>query len=99
MAGIADGLPVVFVPEQVLVALVWNDVVDDGCRSYQTLLLAKPAKRVLFQKGQPRLAPSMAIATLSRSPALSIMGLLMLAAVLIAETFVREFWAPRLATR
>ncbi len=40
MVALAQGLPVLLIPEQVWVSLVWDDVIDDLGRCGPALLLA-----------------------------------------------------------
>ena len=46
MAALAQGLPVVFVPEQHLVTSMRNDVIDYGSRRYVSLFQALDTQRM-----------------------------------------------------
>lgn len=75
MALIGQRLPVRFIPEQLHIALVGNDVVDDGRSAnalFTLLTLITLAKWVLFQEPFTRLAPFVAITTARSTSALVI---------------------------
>lgn len=63
-------LPVGRIPEQLLVALMGNDVVYVCGRGDTTFRIAYDADRVTRQPSHSRLAPSVPIPTLSRCPSL-----------------------------
>jgi hypothetical protein len=46
MAALAKGLPVVFIPEQLPVAPVRNDVIDNGRRGYVSFSQTLDAQRM-----------------------------------------------------
>ena len=50
MAGLAEGLPVVHIPEQGLVAPVWLDMVHYGSRLYLTNSLTAYTQRPHLQE-------------------------------------------------
>nr|DAI56271.1 MAG TPA: hypothetical protein [Caudoviricetes sp.] len=60
MAVLAERLMIIYVPEQLLVTLVWNDVVHDRCRS-----TADITKRVPFQEPAAILSPLCIVSTLA----------------------------------
>jgi len=75
VACLAEGLPVVRIPEEGAIALVRADVVDDGRRHDQTLALAFGAERMLAQKSFASSAPSAVIAAGRGGAALAVIAL------------------------
>ena len=67
MAVLAQGLPVVLVPEQVSVPAVWHDVINDSSGAQLSPGLAKLAKRVPLQVSFPGSTPSGVISALVRA--------------------------------
>ena len=65
MAGLAEGLPVGLIPEEILVASMRDDVVDDVGGSGATQLGAVHTERVVIEVGQSRLLPFVVVATLA----------------------------------
>lgn len=69
MAALAKGLPVVFIPEQPLVAAVRDDVVNHCRKGKFTFLPALHAERMFLQKGFSRSAPLGVISSRIRTAA------------------------------
>ncbi len=63
MAALAQGLPVLFVPEQFRIAAMRFDVVDDRCRNEASLCFAADAPGMTFQEELPGLLPLSTVAT------------------------------------
>lgn len=63
MAALAKGLPVLFVPEQLRIAAVWFDVVDDRRRNKASFCFAADAPGMTFQIELPGLLPLLTVAT------------------------------------
>ena len=61
MTRFAKRLPVVLTPKAALVATVWDDMVNDCGSDNHVFILTISAKRVLIQKRQARLIPSIVI--------------------------------------
>ena len=57
MAVLAEGLPVLFIPEKRMIAAMGNDMVDHGCWRQRTIFQAFGAQRTPGQKRLPRFAP------------------------------------------
>ena len=72
MAALAQRLPVVFIPEQLLVAPVRNHMVDHRCRCKPAMLYALIAQRVALQESRAGLAPAAVVATGFRTAAHSV---------------------------
>lgn len=64
MAGLAEGLPVGTIPEQGLVTVVGDDVVDHRSSDYQPGSVAVHAQWMICQMHQPRLLPGVVVASL-----------------------------------
>ena len=69
MAVLAKGLPVFFVPEQSLVAPVWDDMIHHRCRGQLAFPLALRTQGMPFQKRFSRSAPTRVIPAGIRSAA------------------------------
>ena len=63
MAGLAESLPVGFVPEKIPVATMGDDVVDYRCRGQPSLLAAANAERVVQQEGFACRLPAFCVAS------------------------------------
>ena len=61
MAALAQRLPVVLIPEQLLIAPVRNHMVDHRCRCEPAVLHAFIAQRVALQESRTGLAPAAVI--------------------------------------
>lgn len=72
MASLAQRLPVVFIPEQLLIAPVRNHMVDYRCRCEPAVLHALIAQRVALQESRAGLSPAAVVATGLRAAAHSI---------------------------
>ena len=72
MAALAKGLPILFIPEQMLIAPVWDDVVNHRCRRNDALSHAFRAQRIALQKQRAPLAPRRIISAGNRAAAYSI---------------------------
>lgn len=66
VASLAQCLMVLWVPEQLVVALVWFDVVNNACRDNLTEYAVHHAQRMLSQVTRPILLPPAAVTTLTR---------------------------------
>ncbi len=64
VAWFAKGLPVVSVPKEILVSLVWDDVIDDVGGDVSILLGAYNAKGMRSQVAKSRVSPSSIVAAL-----------------------------------
>ena len=62
MALLAKRLPVVHIPEQPLVASVWQHMIYDSCWGQLPVSLAGNAQRMTPQIGSPRVAPPAVVA-------------------------------------
>ena len=67
MASLAERLPVCLIPEQPLVAPMWNDVIHHCCRDNLALRLAEGAQRMLLQEKSAGLTPAGIVPTGIRS--------------------------------
>lgn len=65
MVRSAEALPVARIPEQLLIALMGNDVIDHGCRRYSPILLAHDAQGMAHQVGLAGFVPACGVASLS----------------------------------
>ena len=63
MAALAKGLPVLFIPEELGIAAVWFDVVDDRCRNETSFGFAADTPGMTFQEELPGLLPLSTVAT------------------------------------
>ena len=63
MAALAKGLPVFFVPEELCIAAMRFDVVDDRRRDEATFCFAADAPGMTFQEELPSLLPLPSVAT------------------------------------
>ena len=72
MAALAQRLPVVLIPEQLLIAPVRNHMVDHRCRCEPAVLHAFIAQRVALQESRAGLAPAAVVATGFRAAAHSV---------------------------
>ena len=84
MASLAKRLPVPFIPEQLLIAPMWNDVIDHGRRGKDAALQAFRAQRMSAQEAVTGYAPFMAV-----PPAMGIFSRIQ-AAMLFAVHPVRQ---------
>ena len=57
MAVLAEGLPVLFIPEKRMIAAMGNDMVDHGCGSQHTAFQAFNAQWMPGQERLPRFSP------------------------------------------
>jgi len=69
VARLTQGLPVLGVPEQILVATVWCDVIDHSCRRDAPLSFALSAERMARQPGRARLPPAAVVTATGCGPA------------------------------
>jgi hypothetical protein len=74
MVPFAQRLPIASVPEQLWIAPVRDDMVDDGRRRHRSLIPAHAAERVLGQEQAPRLVPTSIVAALSGTSPLRVGG-------------------------
>ena len=72
MAALAQRLPVVLIPEQLLIAPVRNHMVDHRCLCEHAVLHALIAQRVALQESRAGLSPAAVVATGLRAAAHSI---------------------------
>ena len=63
MAGSTQRLPVAFIPEQLLIAPMRNDMVNHRCRGDLPVLHALIAQRIALQEAGAGFAPAAVIAT------------------------------------
>ena len=66
MVALAQGLPVVFIPEQLPITTMRLDVVDDCCRHEAALAFAHCAQRMLGQVKLSRPFPFRGVAPIAR---------------------------------
>jgi len=69
VAGLAEGLPIVHVPEKFLVAAMWNDMINDLRRDDAPIILTCSAQRIAAQVRSACLLPARVVAALACSPA------------------------------
>ena len=69
VAALAERLPVVFIPEQLLIAAVRDDVVNHSRRSKPAFEHTLRAKRMFLQKGFSRSAPLSVVSSRIRTAA------------------------------
>ena len=62
MAALAQGLPVLLIPEQIRVAAVRLDMIHDGCRDKLSILFASDTPWMTFQKELPGFLPRSPVA-------------------------------------
>ena len=67
MAALAKGLPVLLIPEQIRVAAMRFDMVNDGRRDEPSFFLAADAPGVAFQEKPPGFLPFSPVATQPRA--------------------------------
>lgn len=67
MAALAKGLPVLLIPEQIRVAAMRFDMVNDGRRDEPSFFLAADAPGVAFQEKPPGFLPFSPVATQHRA--------------------------------
>jgi len=71
---LTERLPVALIPEQLLIASVWLDVIHYRCRRYSAFSLAVHAQGMITKERLSRLLPLVTVAALSgclaRSPAI-----------------------------
>ena len=67
MAALAQGLPVLLIPEQIRVAAVRLDMIHDGCRDEPSFFLAADAPGMTFQEEPPGFLPLSPVATQHRT--------------------------------
>ena len=91
MASLAKRLPVPFIPEQLLIAPMWNDVIDHGRRGKDAALQAFRAQRMPAQEAVPGYAPFTAV-----TPAMGVFSCVQ-AAVRFAVHPVRQVRAAGMA--
>ena len=91
MASLAKRLPVPFIPEQLLIAPMWNDVIDHGRRDDRPALQTFLAQRMPAQEAVAGYAPFTAIA-----PAMGVFSCVQ-AAVRFAVHPVRQVRATGMA--
>ena len=97
MTRFAERLPVAPVPEQLLVAAVWNNVIHNRCIGIASLLQALHAQWMALEEGFAGLLPAAAIAALRRRPChLRMEGLVFLAELC---PWLNQFWTARVSTR
>lgn len=63
MAALAQGLPVLFIPEQIRVAAMRLDMIHDGRRDEPSFLFASDAPGMTFQEKHPGFLPLSPVAT------------------------------------
>ena len=64
VVGLAKALVVLRIPELMLIALVWHDVIHDGCGHVSALFFAVDAQGMSVEKLQPISLPLAAVTTL-----------------------------------
>lgn len=62
MAALAQGLPVLLIPEQIRVAAMWLDMIHDGRRDEPSFFLAANTPGMTFQKELPGFLPRSPVA-------------------------------------
>ena len=62
MAALAQGLPVLLIPEQIRVAAMRLDMIHDGCRDKLSILFASDTPWMTFQKELPGFLPRSPVA-------------------------------------
>src|SRR5688572_20558558 len=72
VVGTAQRLPVVWIPEELVVTPVRFDVVHDGGRRHYAFALAENAQRMLSEVSGARSLPSSGVAALTSGTALSV---------------------------
>lgn len=94
MTALAQGLPVLFIPEQIRVAAVRLDMIHDGCRDEPSFFLAANTPGMTFQEKHPGFLPLSPVATqhcaLPFAPALPFMFITILSSVR------HQLWASRI---
>jgi hypothetical protein len=65
MVGFAEGLPVVSIPEKLLIAFMWPYVVNHSGWGYSPILLAHDAEGMAHEVGLAGLLPSGVVAAFS----------------------------------
>ena len=93
MAHFAQRLPVVLIPEQLRIAAMRNDVIDDGCGFQPTVLSAFHTQRILPQVQLSRGAPFGIISSRCAAAADYVRGIL--AMQLTIDVTVAIIRAPR----
>ena len=85
MAALAQGLPVLLIPEQIRVATMRLDMIHDGCRDQPSFLFAADAPGMTFQEELPGFLPFSPVATqhctLPFAPALPFMFITILSSI------------------
>ena len=69
MAALAKGLPVFFIPEELLISSVRDDVIHDRCRGQYTVLSAFRTERISLQEGSTGFTPTAVVPALYRAAA------------------------------
>lgn len=93
----AQALPVALIPEQFLVAAVWNNVIHNRCFGVASLLSTFRTQRVALKERFACLLPSAAIAALCGRPCYLRVERLVLFTKLCPR--LNQFWTAGMSTR
>lgn len=97
MAALAQGLPVLLIPEQIRVATMRLDMIHDGCRDQPSFLFAADAPGMTFQEELPGFLPFSPVATQHRALPFPLALPFMFIAIL--PSVRHQLWASRILAR
>ena len=96
MTRFTERLPIAPIPEQLLVAAVWNNVIHNRCFGIASLLHAFHTQRVALKKCSARLLPAASVAALCSRPCYFRMELLVFLAKLCSR--LHKLWTAGVST-